>query len=344
MIERDRSIDIARGLAVFLMIQGNVGGVAYRGPMTPGLDAYAMVASFVPAMFITAAGAVVAYTARSKGYGIGHYLARMAALLVAGAVVVDMVAWRAVPFVGMDVLYLIGVSLPIAYVFSRLGGAIRWSAVVAVFLVTPFVQSRLGYSPNVFEMPLFSSPPSPFPYRMIVGQWFVDGWFPVFPWVGFALLGVNLGKLRWGERGFRSFASPAGAGAGLALVAAGAALWLLYDGPLYARAGFPEKIYPPTLAYLVTACGEIVLLLALFDWKPTARVYDPLLACSESALFVYILHHVFLGVPPTVDTSAGLWTVLGTSLVVVFAVAYALRALRRRWPRRPAFVRYVLGV
>lgn len=325
------------------MVQGNVGGATYRGPMTLGLDAYAYIASFVPALFITAAGAVVTYTARLKGYGFRHYLARMAALLLAAAVI-DLVAWRMFPFVGMDVLYLIGASLPVAYAFSRLDAAVRWTLMSAVFLVTPFLQDALGYSANVFNVSLFEVPPSPIPYRMIVGQWILDGWFPLFPWIGYAMFGVNLGMLRWGTDGIRSFAARRVVGAGLALVAIGVVLWLRYDGPLYARAGLPEKIYPPTLAYLFTAAGEIVLLLALFDWKPAARVYDPLLACSESALFAYFFHHFFLGMLPQVSRLAVEWLILAASVTAVIAAAYVLRSVRRRWVKRPAFVRYVLGV
>jgi uncharacterized membrane protein len=348
MTRRDASIDIARGLAVFLMIQANVGSVAYQSLMGAGVHAYVMVASFVPALFITLAGALVAFTAMSRSRTLRHFLVRMVALLITAAVLIDLVAWRIVPFVGLDVLYVIAISLPIAFVFTRLSGPLRWLAVVAVFLLTPVIQRVFGYGAHVYEIPIHAAAElSTVPIRMILGQWVVDGWFPIFPWVGFALLGVNLGLIRWSkasEASPRSFAQKRVVGIGALLVAAGVVLWMLYDGPLYSRQGFIEKIYPPTLAYIVTASGEMLLLLALFDWNNRLRIYHPLRACSESALFIYILHHLFLRVCPRVDTAPGLLLLLAASLLVVFAVAYLLRFLRRRWTKRPALLRMLLGI
>ena len=50
------------------------------------------------------------------------------------------------PFVGVDVLYLIGVAIPLAYLAAR---APLWSAAAvtgAILGATPFLQQWLGYT------------------------------------------------------------------------------------------------------------------------------------------------------------------------------------------------------
>jgi uncharacterized membrane protein len=55
--------------------------------------------------------------AREKGYHAGHFLTRGASILLVG-VLIDVFIWGIIPFMTMDVLYLVGFSLPIAYLFS----------------------------------------------------------------------------------------------------------------------------------------------------------------------------------------------------------------------------------
>lgn len=343
MKERDSTIDIARGLAIFLMVQGNVTGANYRGPMTNAFEIYAELASFVPAMFVALAGAMVVYTNRLKSNTLRHFLERSAMLFLM-ALLIDVLVWRVVPFMGKDVLYLIAISLPVIYGYQRLGAPLRWLILAAVFAVTPFLQAWVGYPPRMVSISIFAvSPSMHIPAGDVLRQWFVSGWFPVFPWVGFAMFGANLGILRLG--GDRNpFGNWRAALVGAAVIGTGVVLWRLYDGPLYDRLGYHERIYPPTLAYIVTSLGQIVLILSLVDWSNRFRIYDPLRACSESTLFIYIFHHVLFVIFPLIHTPSRLVVYGFASVAIVFAVAYALRAVRRGWTRRPFLLRYLLGV
>src|SRR6185295_19217245 len=108
-------------------------------------------------------------------------------------------------FESFDVLYLIGLALPFAALCLALD--VRFHALLGALILalTPFVRDKLGYGPLLDD-------PEPWPvWRRLL----VDGWFPVFPWLGVALLGAAASRVR------ESFSARAQIGLGVALVAFG---------------------------------------------------------------------------------------------------------------------------
>ena len=68
--------------------------------------------SFAAPLFVLLSGMIVAYTARRKGHGLGHFRAR-GAMMILVAALLEVLIWKFYPFLSVDVLYLIGVSLPL---------------------------------------------------------------------------------------------------------------------------------------------------------------------------------------------------------------------------------------
>ncbi len=343
---RDSTVDALRGMAIFLMVQANIGQSVYRGAVPLWVKLYIAGGSFVPAMFILLAGMSVAYTTMFKNYTLKHYLLRMGTLFVTAAIVIDAFVWGLVPFLGMDVLYLIGLSLPVAYVVQRLSSGWRWFCVVIVLVSTPVLHAVFGYASHPTAIHIFgrADAPGQFDAGAVIKHWFVDGWFPIVPWLGFALLGVNLGILRWRGKSLATFAQRRIVIAGILFMAVGIVMWKFHSGLLYNRSGFREIFYPPSLAYIVTVIGQIIVLFAFVDWKPALFIYKPLRVYGESALFMYWTHHVVIKYVKPVQSVGAAFLVLGIGVVITFTLAYLLRYLRRRWPNRPAFLRHVLGI
>src|SRR5262245_51031015 len=63
---RDPSIDVLRGLAVFMMVAANLAASALEGPHPLWFRLYG---SFAAPLFVLLSGMMVAYTARRKAYG-----------------------------------------------------------------------------------------------------------------------------------------------------------------------------------------------------------------------------------------------------------------------------------
>src|SRR5262245_3706551 len=244
-VQRDRTVDVLRGLAIFTMVAANMAAEVLAPPHPLGFRLYG---SFAAPLFITISSMMVVLTMRTRAYSLRRFLIRGALTLAVGATI-DLLTFRIYPFLTIDVLYLIGFSLPLAFLFSRLGSPSRWTIVVLIFLLTPILQKFLGYTEVLDEIPLSQGFPAGADGLRALHQWIVDGWFPLFPWLGFSFLGVNWGLLRWKEETRKIFGGRI-LGIGLVLLCGGALLWWIHPGKLLVREGYSELFYPPTLGYI----------------------------------------------------------------------------------------------
>jgi uncharacterized membrane protein len=285
---RDVSIDVLRGIAVFTMIAPNLAAQVLAEPQPIWLRLFG---SFAAPLFILISGMMVYKTTITQGYQVRHFLFRGGFIVLVG-VLIDVLIWKIYPFTTVDVLYLIGVSLPIAHLFSRMNRRARWIIIGLIFAATPVLQTLLGYTSYPTELTLLGQPTVIVANQTsIFSHWIVDGWFPLFPWLGFSLLGVNLAEFRWERR--KSGENRADTNIlvlGALLLCLGSIAWLINPGSLLVRAGYSELFYPPTLGYVVTACGVAMILLNLVDRSRSVVVYRPLSAYGESSLFMYMFH------------------------------------------------------
>jgi len=250
---RDLTIDILRGFAVFTMIGANMGGPILNKSEVPfWLRLYG---SFAAPLFILIAGMMVSLTTQTRRHGLSYFLKRGMMILAVGALI-DMFIWGIIPFTTVDVLYLIGLSIPIVYLSQRLGTKPRWIIIVLIFVSTPFLQHVLGYTEYPTEFSLLGQPTIiPKNPTGILNHWVIDGWFPIFPWLGFSLLGASIADQRLRLKSFRDRRFLL---LGMALMACGAVAWWLHTGELMTRAGYFNLYYPPTVGYVIVSIGLIV--------------------------------------------------------------------------------------
>ncbi len=334
---RDVSIDVLRGIAVFTMIAPNLAAQVLAEPQPIWLRLYG---SFAAPLFILISGMMVYRTTQNQGYRMKHFLFRGGFIVLVG-VLIDVLIWKIIPFMTVDVLYLIGVSLPIAFLFCRMNRWARWIVVVLIFGATPVLQSILGYTSYPTELTLLGQPTIVvLDQTGILNHWIVDGWFPLFPWLGFSLLGVNLAELRWAQTtSNENKADNNTLVLGALLLALGSAAWLIYPGSLLVRAGYSELFYPPTPGYIITACGVAMILLNLVDRSQSAVVYRPLSVYGKSSLFMYTIHlalieYVFAPLLPGEELQTFILVYTGLALLMAM-IGFGLRAFTPRFrPRR----------
>jgi len=343
--KRDVTIDVLRGFAIFTMIAANMAAFALARPH-PFL--FRFYGTFAAPIFILISGMMVVYTTMVNGRNFRYFLIR-GGLLILIAALIDIFVWTIYPFVSFDVLYLIGVALPIAYLFQRLSPLYRWLIIVAVFLLTPFLQQAFGYTDYPTELTLWgkttiqAADPTG-----VINHWLVDGFFPIFPWLGFSLLGVNLAKIRWTSiyKAY-SFANKKVLFTGLGTLIIGGIIWWMYPGSLLTRGGYSELFYPPTIGYILCAIGLILMLFCAVDTNPDHPGFKPIRILGEMALCLYILHLIiikFVIAPIWPENSFQIFLLIYIVFVsALILIAYGLSVLKAGWKDRPFIMRFLLA-
>ncbi len=342
---RDVSIDVLRGVAILIMLAANASASIWAEPHSKW---FCYLSSVAAPLFITLSGMMVRFSQLRKDYPFGYFLKR-GLVLIGLAAFLDLASWQMFPFTSFDVLYIIGISAPIAYYFGKLQNArIQWLLVVLIFLLTPVLQHIFGYTEYPSEFTFDGS------YYLVVdsqtsvlNHLFIDGWFPIFPWLGFALLGVLLANHRWQAGDIQVFCRRIILQPAVALLVIGGAGWLIYPVDLYTRDGFSEVFYPPTLRFCIYTVGIILALFYLVDKIVDAKILQPVSTIGRSSLFLYILHSLTINyVLSTYFEGLGggaffiLWICFAAFMV---AVAYGLKILKKKWNQPPWAIRFLLG-
>jgi uncharacterized membrane protein len=339
---REPCIDIVRGLAVFCMIAANLAGSILQEPH-PFL--FRFYGTFAASTFILLSGVMVGFNQNKAQHDLKYYLTR-AALILSVASAIDIFIWQQCPFMSFDVLYLIGAALPLAYLASKLPGPARWTVTSFFFLLVPLFQYYFGYQLNDIDHPLHQYPMlSLFRHSTsIAKRFFIDGWFPLFPWAGFSLLGMNLGSL-WKKHGEAFFSALKRYSLPILLI--GIAVWMNSPGPLYTRAGYSELFYPPTLGYCLTAIGVALTVMSLVQKSQYSNLWKPWQYLGQCSLLIYILHYaiirfVFEAAWPHVPfpTFIVLYALFAISLI---GVAYGIHQWKTHYPPQQFLLKFLLG-
>ena len=291
-IKRDISIDVLRGLAIFTMIAANTAGEILCEPHPFWFRFYG---SFAAPLFVLLAGMMVFVTSNAKNYNLSYFVKR-GLFIIGVAALLDITIWHIYPFMIFDVLYVIGFSLPVAYLLLKIkDNRLKYVVILSIFLITPLLQVVFGYPKDLKLLFLddnvhLSSFISIMPH--IFKNFIIDGFFPLFPWLGFSLLGANIAGLRYKLK--EKFNKPVFFITGIGALISGIMLWIIWPGNMFTRAGYSEVFYPPTYGFMLTSVGLIVMLFYLVDRYPDLSFYKPLEVLGKSSMFVYISQEIII--------------------------------------------------
>jgi uncharacterized membrane protein len=318
---RDIGIDALRGFAVFTMVGANMVRYVLDEPYPFWLRVYASLAA--PA-FILLAGFMVGHFHVRRPAPVTRHLKRTLALLLVASLI-DVLLWGDEPFASFDVLYLIALIPPASYLALRFPRVAMLAVVAAIFLATPLLQKVVGYETEAAE-----------------SSWerlralFVDGWFPVFPWLGVGILGASLGAFRE-ERGPEVFGRRV-AWLGALLLVTGVVIWWLTAPEHRTSGGFAELFYPPTLGVLFATLGPELLLVVFLSGPVRSRAWRALAVYGRAALAMYVVHLAIIAfvLKPWFEHES-LLTFGAVYLVHAVVLWWLALGIRRRWPAPRSF-------
>jgi uncharacterized membrane protein len=343
---RDMSVDLLRGLAIAIMVAANLIPFLLVPPAPFWLR---VIASVAAPLFIFLSGMMVALSFNQKRYRFSYFLLRGGIVVLLGALL-DLLARGMIPFLDFDVLYLIGLSLPLAYLFLHLDLPKRMLVFLSIIVVTPLAQVFFGYSGlplSVPMIPVLTGTALPAASE-ILRQFLIEGWFPIFPWLAVALLGAHAGTFRWQDNTIRSFADRDLALLGGGALATGALFWYLLPGPALTPYGYVELFYPPTTEFLLFITGLIFCLFIAADWLVTTRhTFKPLQVLGQCSLAIYVVHTIIIELlirPLQLQVSLTLYLAGSlTFIAAMIGLATMIRSLRLRLDKPPFIVRILIG-
>ncbi|MBL7899639.1 MAG: DUF1624 domain-containing protein, partial [Crocinitomicaceae bacterium] len=310
MKQRDVSIDILRGIAIFTMIAANMAPYNYLEPH-PFL--FRIFGSVAAPMFVFLAGMMVSYTATIKSHPLKYYLKR-GFVTITMAACIDAFIWDIFPFITYDVLYVIGLAMPLIYFFIKLKRSVQLTSIAAIFILTPLLQYYLGYTESPSEISFHDENGNAIPWSDINlaiaeipvwKQFLIEGWFPFFPWIGVSLTGAFIGSFKFNMAPDQYNKSVGIAGAAMFVI--GLSYWLIkmpyvttnefFNGSeesvhfwntLITREGYSELFYPPTLFYFLTFIGGILILIPIVHKIQNKKILQHFTVFGKSSMLVYL--------------------------------------------------------
>lgn len=233
---------------------------------------------------------MVSLTTYLKNHSLPYFLLRGLLIIIVG-VMIDIAFWKIYPFMTVDILYLIGLSLPIAYLINKFSPGMALTVAIIIFITTPILQYMFGYTTYPTEIYLTGKVTVEVENQTsVLNHWMVDGWFPIFPWLAYVFFGVFLEKIRRTKNENELFISRKFIITGLVTLVIGTIVWKLLPGPLLDREGYSEIFFPPTIGYMIMSIGVVLLVIYLCQATKNFSPWKLIKPMGSASLLMYILH------------------------------------------------------
>jgi uncharacterized membrane protein len=300
------SIDVLRGLAILLMVQVHfVENLSSRIDADSWLDGLSITLGWIPApLFTLISGASYALWLRKqeaadrKDRDITWITLRRGAFLFVAGIVFNVLVWLPEGTFNWDILTLIGTSLVLLAFARKLPHGVIALICVVVLLVSPLLRIATDYSGDWEDGDYVYD----FTFEDVTCGFFVNGYFPLFPWVIFPLMGFVVGDALFARPGRAARFPRWTTVLGIALVSLAVVGFLCRGMPgrfgKFHLTGF--SMFPATTLYVLGALGSSMIgLIALHQWidrnasvTGTGGFLKFFRLFSTYSLTVYFLHHM----------------------------------------------------
>jgi len=197
---RNDTFDIVRGLAVLSMVIANMAPLyTQEFPLV-----LRVIFSIAAPTFALISGVMVSFV--SNKHSAGYFLTKGAFILLIAALT-DKFIHDIVPFEGFDILYFMGICVPLTFFVGR---GSKTSLVVMILLsliAGVLLRDTFGFRHGSIMSDVPAEGWGLFPAEAPYQFWFVDGSFPIFPWFGIMLFGCLLHKFYAQKKGENFFST-----------------------------------------------------------------------------------------------------------------------------------------
>jgi uncharacterized membrane protein len=341
---RDNTIDILRGFAVAVMAGVHTSNYLWYAPHYTWW--FPFYYSMTAPLFIAITGMMVALSLFKKSYSFKHYLIRGFAVLIM-AIFLDVAVYQIYPFVGFDVLYVIAFAIPLSYLFLKLNRITQLVLILFIFMITPILHGIFGYTNEVLLLSLEKDVYAFSNLFSILERMFVNGWFPIFPWLGFAFLGAWFGDLRWRCKAALCVHNTP-------LLYIGGALSICGTLLLYSGIDTPgiDIIFAPFsgyFGYIIIVTGLGLVFFSLIQRSTLTAFYYPFMLFGKMALFFYIVHLALLEYVSYFyykeftlqNTVIGYLILIGVMFILMYSITILKRSID--WQKQSWILHFLFG-
>ena len=282
MKPRIHSIDLLRGFAILFMLAANAWPELYPFDETPIL--LRIVYSTAAPIFIFLSGVSIRIVQES-GKTSGQVWKRSLQIIFLG-VLIDSLVWQINPFATYDVLYLIGFSSIMVWYVGRISSnTLKWSIALLLFVLHLFFLSE--YQFEMDDVPI-SQFPDAYSFPGTLKRLFLDGWFPIFPWLSVSLLGY----LSFANRAFFETKKQTLFILGITCLLLFPFSFLLGTTPQAIRGGYVELFYPVKHWFYLHLIG----IFSLIVWSYSFKVESMKLIrrIGSFSLSIYLFHSIYI--------------------------------------------------
>ena len=272
------SIDVIRGFAILIMIFANAYPYLYPFEYCPKL--LRLLFSSAAPIFIFLSG-VSLRLAQENGKEIKSLILRAFQILFF-AIIIDMLIWSISPFITMDVLYLISYSLLLTIFLINFSDKIKLIITIVIVMFIAVTNNYYNLELHEIELGSFFSENSLF---MALHHLFIDGWFPIFPWTGFTILGYLMYKNRLTLSKYSKYMLLSG----ITFILGFSLLYnleLVNSNPI--RDGYTEIFYPVSIAFLFYVFGLFSVITFLFNFN--LKGFGLIKLIGKFSLPIYFIH------------------------------------------------------
>jgi len=230
---------------------------------------------------------------------------------------------------------------------------------VITFLAGYALLQLFGYHAEALEVYYLEEMFWPGALRLLQ-SWFIDGWFPIFPWLGYAFLGAAFFKYLASRDGRIPVTNTLVWG--LVLTALGfVLLFIPVEGIenfasgeiIHNRGGYSEIFYPPTPGYIILSLGIFLLFVRVIYRMQTNPLGDIVSFFGKYSMLVYLAHQImgYLLLGPIIEAfgvdaiSVGWFFTFANLMIIalVYLVCLLAGAFKQQYKFDNSFLHVIIG-
>lgn len=270
--------------------------------------------------------------------------------LILTAMIIDSLLWRNLPFQTFDVLYLIGIGLLCNIIIFNLKWTIKILISIIILIISFLIQNITDYRFNIedkaFATLNFSNLGDINFFQ--IKRFFIDGWFPIFPWLFFSIIGTVIAEKKdWIFRKGNFLILISSLVFVISLI-----VFLNNDSIQSEREGYVELFYPPTILYIVMAASFLLLFYSLsikirFNNHLVVQLINLI---GRYSLFIYFLHILvisnFLAYHFTSLNVIQFVLLIFCFLFFCFMMVYIIERIKNNelYLKVPNFIKHIVGI